>query len=151
MSTEAILQLHAVSVARSRQAQQDPAWVRWVLTLFALTVVGLLVVIPVVNIFAGALSEGLGVYWKNLFADPDARQSIILTLTVVPIAVVANLIFGLAAAWAIARFNFPGRTLLPALIDLPFSVSPVVPACMLFVLFCSLRGCCRPSIGGCSP
>jgi len=139
MSTEAIFHPQAVAVARSRTAQQDPAWVRWGLTLFALGVVGLLVVIPVVNIFAEALSEGVGVYWNNLFADPDTRQSIILTLTVVPIALVANVIFGLTAAWATARFNFPGRTLLTALIDLPFSVSPVV-AGLMFVLIFGLQG-----------
>src|SRR3989454_12445276 len=138
MNTEAILEKpQAIAGARIRQAQQDPAWVRWGLTLAVLAVVGVLVVIPVVNIFAEALSEGVGVYWKNLFADPDTRQSIILTLTVAPIALVANLIFGLAAAWAIARFNFPGRTLLTALIDLPFSVSPVVAVlvCFVFCLF----------------
>ena len=140
MNTEAILEKpQAIAGARIRQAQQDPAWVCWGLTLAVLAVVGVLVVIPVVNIFAEALSEGAGVYWKNLFADPDTRQSIILTLTVAPIALAANLLFGLAAAWAIARFDFPGRTLLTALIDLPFSVSPVV-AGLMFVLIFGLQG-----------
>src|SRR6266849_9730683 len=144
MNTEAILERpQAIAGARIRQAQQDPAWVRWGLTLAVLAVVGVLVVIPVVNIFAEALSEGVGVYWKNLFADPDTRQSIILTLTVAPIALAANLLFGLAAAWAIARFNFPGRTLLTALIDLPFSVSPVV-AGLMFVLIFGLQGYLGP-------
>src|SRR5438876_6785627 len=138
MSTEAILKPQGLAGVRS-QAQEDPAWVRWSLTLFALAVVGVLVVIPVVNIISEALSEGLSVYCKNLFADPDTRQSIILTLTVVPIALVANVIFGLTAAWSIARFNFPGRTLLTALIDLPFSVSPVV-AGLIFVLIFGLQG-----------
>src|SRR5436309_14817475 len=99
MSTEVVLQ-KPQAIAVVRRAQQDPAWVRWSLTLAALAVVGVLVVIPVVNIFAVALSEGVGVYWKNLIGDPDTRHSIILTLTVVPIALVANLIFGLSAAWA---------------------------------------------------
>jgi len=139
MSTEALVRPHAVAVTIRRHAQEDPAWVRWSLTLFALAVVGLLVVVPVVNVFAEALSEGLRVYWNNLFADPDTRQSIFLTLTVVPIALAANIVFGLAAAWAIARFNFPGRTLLTALIDLPFSVSPVV-AGLMFVLIFGLQG-----------
>jgi sulfate/thiosulfate transport system permease protein len=138
MSTEVVLEKsQAFTVVR--KAQQDPAWVRWGLTLAALGVVGVLVVIPVVNIFVQALSEGVGVYWKNLFADEDTRHSIILTLTVVPFALVANLIFGIAAAWAIARFEFPGRTLLTALIDLPFSVSPVV-AGLMFVLIFGLQG-----------
>jgi sulfate/thiosulfate transport system permease protein len=140
MSTEAALvKPQAFAAATIRKAQQDPPWVRWGLTLFAVAVVGVLVVIPVVNIFVQALSGGVGVYWKNLFADPDTRHSIILTLTVVPIALVANIIFGITAAWAIARFDFPGRTLLTALIDLPFSVSPVV-AGLIFVLIFGLQG-----------
>src|SRR5215472_13855422 len=98
MSTEALVKPHAVAVTIRRHAQEDPAWVRWSLTFFGLAVVGLVVVVPVVNIFAEALSEGLRAYWKNLFVDPDTRQSIFLTLTVVPIALVANIVFGLAAA-----------------------------------------------------
>jgi len=117
--------------------------VRWGLTLAAVAVVALLIVVPVVHVFAGALSDGLGVYWKNLFADPDTRHSILLTLTVVPLALVANIVFGLAAAWAIARFRFPGRTVLTSLIDLPFSVSPVV-AGLMFVLIFGLQGYLGP-------
>ena len=143
MSTEAIVKPQVIAVVKKRQVQEDPAWVRWSLTLFALAVIGVLVVVPVVNIFSVALSEGVSVYWNNLFADPDTRQSIILTLTVVPIALVANVIFGLTAAWSIARFNFPGRTLLTALIDLPFSVSPVV-AGLMFVLIFGLQGYLGP-------
>src|SRR5215218_3539794 len=135
----AVLQLQAAPAGKVRTAQQDPAWVRWGLTSLAVIVVGVLIVIPVVNIFVEALREGFGVYWKNLFGDPDTRHAVILTLTVVPFALVANLIFGIAAAWAIARFNFPGRTLLTALIDLPFSVSPVV-AGLVFVLIFGLQG-----------
>jgi len=140
MNAEAVvLQPPAVPAGKVRKAQQDPAWVRWGLTSLAVIVVGVLIVIPVINIFVEALREGFGVYWKNLIDDPDTRHSIILTLTVVPFALVANLVFGIAAAWAIARFNFPGRTLLTALIDLPFSVSPVV-AGLMFVLIFGLQG-----------
>src|SRR5215204_3820078 len=135
----AVLQLQAAPAGKVRAAQQDPAWVRWGLTSLAVIVVGVLIVIPVVNIFVEALREGFGVYWKNLIDDPDTRHSIILTLTVVPIALVANVVFGVAAAWAIARFNFPGRAMLTALIDLPFSVSPVV-AGLMFVLIFGLQG-----------
>ena len=127
------------ATSRIRRAQQDPAWLRWTLTGLAITVVGVLIVIPVLHVFAGALAEGASVYWKNLVDDPDTRHAILLTLTVVPIAVTANVIFGVAAAWAIARFSFPGRTLLTALIDLPFSVSPVV-AGLMFVLIFGLQG-----------
>src|SRR5215471_10175549 len=140
MNTEALLERQkSAATAKYRQAQEDPAWVRWGLTSLAVAVVGVLVVIPVINIFYEALREGVGAYWKNLFLDPDTRQSIILTLTVVPIALLANTVFGIAAAWAISRFRFPGRTLLTALIDLPFAVSPVV-AGLMFVLIFGLQG-----------
>ena len=132
----------AAGLRRSR-AQEDPAWVRWTLTIATLAIVGVLVVIPVVHVFAQALAGGIGVYWDNLFNDPDTRHSIMLTLTVAPVAVLANLIFGVAAAWAIARFSFPGRTVLTALIDLPFSVSPVV-AGLIFVLLFGRQGVFGP-------
>ena len=144
MSAETILErAQPIQAASARKIQQDPLWVRWGLTLFALTVVGVLVVIPVVNIFVQALSEGVGVYWKNLFANQDTRQSIILTMIVAPLALAANTLFGIAAAWAIARFRFPGRTMLTSLIDLPFSVSPVV-AGLMFVLIFGLQGYLGP-------
>jgi sulfate transport system permease protein len=129
----------AKSGAPVRRAQEDPAWVRYGLIALTLGVVGVLVVVPVANVFAGALSEGVGTYWKNLVADADTRSAILLTLTVVPIALVANVVFGVAAAWAVSRFSFPGRTLLVAFIDLPFSVSPVV-AGLMFVLIFGLQG-----------
>jgi sulfate/thiosulfate transport system permease protein len=128
---------------RMRQAQQDPLWVRWSLILAAVAVVGVLIVVPVVHVFAGALSEGVRVYWDNLVADADTRHSILLTLTVVPLALAANVVFGIAAAWAIARFRFPGRTVLTAMIDLPFSVSPVVAGLMLVLIF-GLQGYVGP-------
>ena len=126
-------------VSLARQAQEDATWVRYGLTGFVLLVVLVLVVIPVVNIFSAALAGGLGVYWDNLFADPDTRHSILLTLTVVPITLALNVVFGVAAAWAITRHKFPGRALLTTLIDLPFSVSPVV-AGLMFVLIFGLQG-----------
>ena len=129
----------AGAAAGTKRAQQDPAWVRWGLTGLAIAVVTLLIIIPVINVFAEALAEGTGTYWKNLFADPDTRHSILLTLTVVPIVLAANLVFGVTAAWAVTRFKFPGRSLLTALIDLPFSVSPVV-AGLMFVLIFGLQG-----------
>ncbi|MBV9123162.1 MAG: sulfate ABC transporter permease subunit CysW [Planctomycetes bacterium] len=124
---------------RPGHARQDHWAVRWGLTLAALAVVGVLVIVPVVNVFYQAFAGGVRVYWENLVADPDTRQAILLTLTVAPTAVAANLVFGIAAAWTIARFRFPGRTLLMTLIDLPFSVSPVV-AGLIFVLIFGLQG-----------
>jgi sulfate transport system permease protein len=119
----------------ARRDHKDPAWVRWSLTLAAVAVIGVLVVVPVVHVFAQALVNGLGVYWDTLVRDADTRHAILLTLTVAPAAVVLNLVFGVAAAWAVARFRFPGRTLLITLIDLPFAVSPVVAGLMLVLLF----------------
>jgi sulfate/thiosulfate transport system permease protein len=130
--------LPSPALRRSR-AQQDAPWVRWSLTILTLIVVGVLVVIPVIHVFAQALVGGVRVYWDNLFNDPDTRHSILLTLTVAPVAVAANLLFGVAAAWAIARYTFPGRTILTALIDVPFSVSPVV-AGLIFVLLFGRQG-----------
>jgi sulfate transport system permease protein len=132
-----------IAASRIRRAQQDPAWVRWGLTTLALGVVGLLVVVPVVNVFVQAFADGFAGYWKNLAGDPDTRHSILLTLTVAPIALALNVVFGVAAAWAVARFDFPGRSLLIALIDLPFAVSPVV-AGLMFVLIFGLQGYLGP-------
>ena len=113
----------------------DPAWVRYTLTALALLALTVLVVVPVVSVFYEALADGAGVYWKNLTGDRDTRHSILLTLTVAPLAVLCNLVFGVAAAWAITRFRFRGRTLLVTLIDVPFSVSPVVAGLMFVLLF----------------
>jgi sulfate transport system permease protein len=126
-----------------RRAQEDPAWVRYGLTGIALVVITILIVIPVVNVFVEAFAAGVGMYFRNLFLDPDTRHAILLTLTVVPIALVANVVFGVTAAWAISRFQFRGRALLTALIDLPFSVSPVV-AGLMFVLIFGLQGYLGP-------
>lgn len=118
---------------------QDPLWVRVGLTSLALLVMFVLVVIPVMNVFYEALAQGVGTYWRNLTGDPDTRHSILLTLTVAPLAVLCNVIFGIAAAWAITRFRFPGRTLLVTVIDVPLSVSPVI-AGLSFVLLFGLQG-----------
>ncbi len=129
---------HGGSTER-RTALQDPWLVRWGLILAAVSVVGVLVIVPVINVFYEALARGAGTYIHNLLADPDTRHAILLTLTVAPVAVVLNVVFGVAAAWAIARYQFPGRTILTTLIDLPFSVSPVV-AGLIFVLLFGLQG-----------
>ncbi|HKO92204.1 MAG TPA: ABC transporter permease subunit [Polyangiaceae bacterium] len=133
----------SAAVARMRRAQRDPAWVRWGLTSIALTSVLVLIGIPIANVFVEAFADGPAAYFKNLFGDPDTRHAMYLTLTVVPIALVANVVFGFAAAWSITRFKFKGRALLTALIDLPFSVSPVV-AGLMFVLIFGLQGYLGP-------
>jgi sulfate/thiosulfate transport system permease protein len=120
---------------RTAQPSADPWWVRLTLTTAAIVVLGLLVAVPVVNVFFQALAEGLGVYWDSLTADPATLHAMGLTLIVSISAVVLNLIFGIAAAWAIARVRFPGRTFLLTLIDIPFSVSPVVAGLVFVLLF----------------
>ncbi len=124
-------------------AGRDPAIVRWTLIAATLAIVGILVVVPVVAIFQKAFEEGPSTFWKTLVADEDTRHAILLTLTVAPIAIVANVIFGVIAAWTIARFRFRGRSLLTALIDLPFSVSPVVAGLALVLIF-GLQGYLGP-------
>ncbi len=123
--------------------QDDPPAVRVALILTAVVIMGFFVVVPLVNVFVQAFAHGVRAYWDNLFHDPDTLHSVKLTLMVAPVAVGLNLVFGIAAAWAIARFRFPGRTLLTALIDLPFTVSPVVVGLFLLLLF-GLQGTFGP-------
>lgn len=115
--------------------QRDSAMVQGVLITTAVAVIGLLIIVPVVNVFYQALAGGLAGYWHALFSDKDTRHAILLTLTVVPVAVGSNVVFGVAAAWAITKFRFPGRALLTSLIDLPFAISPVVAGLMLVLIF----------------
>ena len=95
---------------------------------------GLFLLIPIAAVFAEAFRKGAEAYFAS-FQDPDALAAIRLTLTVAAIAVPLNLVFGVAAAWAITKFEFPGKSLLVTLIDLPFSVSPVVSGLVFVLLF----------------
>jgi sulfate transport system permease protein len=128
-----------IGKAPPRLAQHDPPWVKWTLIGVALATVGVLIVLPVANVFVNALGDGPAAYWRYLVGNPDTVAAIRLTLIVAPLAVGANVLFGLAAAWAIARFRFPGRTLLVTVIDMPFSISPVVVG-LMFLLAFGLRG-----------
>ena len=112
----------------------EAPWVRWLLTGIALAFLALFLVVPLVAVFYQALSKGVGVYLDAL-VDPDAVSAIKLTLTTAAIAVPLNLVFGLAASWAIAKFEFRGKALLTTLIDLPFSVSPVISGLIYVLLF----------------
>jgi len=132
------------SLSPCRATRRDPAIVRWSLTLAAIAVLGVLVVVPVVHVFWQALADGPAVYWNNLVRDPATRHALALTLTVVPVAVGLNLVFGVAVAWAVARFRFPGRSILVTLIDLPFSVSPVVAGLVFVLLFGPRQGIFGP-------
>ncbi|MGQ3671157.1 sulfate ABC transporter permease subunit CysW [Xanthobacter sp. TB0136] len=117
-----------------KPVRTEPLAVRLVLTLIALVFLGLFIGLPLVIVFVEAFKRGWLAYASAL-VEPDALASIRLTLIVAAISVVANLIFGLVAAWAIAKFEFPGRSLLITLIDLPFSVSPVVAGLVFVLLF----------------
>ncbi|MFY7776962.1 MAG: sulfate ABC transporter permease subunit CysW [Elstera sp.] len=116
----------------------EPRWVRYILITVAMLFLIGLVVLPLVLVFAEALRQGIGAYFAAL-TDPDAWAAIKLTLLTAAVAVPLNLIFGVAAAWAITKFDFKGKSLLITLIDLPFSVSPVI-AGLIFVLLFGLQG-----------
>jgi sulfate transport system permease protein len=124
-------------VALPRATHEAP-WVRWLLTGFALLFVGGFLLLPLAAVFTEALRRGLGAYFAA-FTDPDALAAIRLTLLVSAIAVPCNLVFGVAAAWAIARFDFWGKSVLTTLIDLPFAVSPVISG-LIYVLIFGLQG-----------
>jgi len=116
------------------------------LTLTALVFLGLFLVMPLVAVFVEALRSGIGAYLAS-FQDPDAVAAIRLTLTVAAIAVPLNLVFGIAASWAVAKFEFKGKSLLITLIDLPFSISPVVSG-LVFVLLFGAQGYLGPWLRG---
>jgi sulfate transport system permease protein len=124
-------------VARSR-ATSEPVWIRWLLIAITLGFLSLFLIVPLVAVFTEALRKGFTTYITAL-ADPDALSSIKLTLIAAAIAVPLNLVFGVAAAWAIAKFEFRGKSILITLIDLPFAVSPVI-AGLIFVLMFGLQG-----------
>lgn len=108
--------------------------VRRLLIGLALGYLGLFLVIPLVTVFAAALEKGFGVYIASI-TEPDARSAILLTLVAVLIAVPVNMIFGIAAAWALTKFKFAGKNLLITLIDLPITVSPVIAGMIYILLF----------------
>ncbi|KFF71172.1 sulfate/thiosulfate ABC transporter permease CysW [Pectobacterium brasiliense] len=118
--------------------RQERNWARAALIALGVILSLIMLVIPLVSIFAAALSHGLGGVWRNL-SDPDMLHAIGLTLLVVAIVVPVNLVFGTLLAWLVTRFQFPGRQLLLTLIDIPFAVSPVV-AGLLYLLFYSTNG-----------
>jgi sulfate/thiosulfate transport system permease protein len=119
-------------------ATQEPRWVRLALIGIALGFLTLFLFVPLVAVFVEALKKGIEVYFQALI-EPDALHAIKLTLLAALISVPLNLVFGVAAAWAIAKFEFRGKSVLLTLIDLPFSVSPVI-AGLIYVLVFGLQG-----------
>ncbi len=124
-------------IANSR-AIAEPVWVRWSLIATALLFLGLFLFVPLAAVFAEALRKGFEAYLAS-FSEPDALSAIQLTFIAALIAVPLNLVFGVAAAWAIAKFEFKGKSVLITLIDLPFAVSPVI-AGLIYVLVFGLQG-----------
>jgi len=139
MSATIVSQLHSYNkkVARSR-ATSEPAWVRWSLIAASLLFLSLFLFIPLAAVFTEALRKGFGAYIAAL-VDPDALSAIKLTVIAAAISLPLNLVFGVAAAWAIAKFDFRGKSILITLIDLPFAVSPVI-AGLIYVLIFGMQG-----------
>jgi sulfate transport system permease protein len=126
-----------VAVSRPQHIT-EPKLVRWILITVALLFLGFMLILPLISIFAEAFRKGAEVYAAAL-VESDAASAIRLTLTVAAIAVPANLLFGIAAAWVITKFSFKGKNLLITLIDLPYAVSPVISG-MIYVLLFGAHG-----------
>jgi len=124
------------------RAQTEPAAVRWLLIAIALIFLTLFLALPLAAVFSQAFEKGLTVYLEAI-REPDTLSSIKLTLITAAVCVPLNLFFGVTAAWAIAKFSFPGKNLLITLIDLPFSVSPVISG-LIYVLIFGLQGWIGP-------
>lgn len=130
------------AVQQSQRGTEEAPFIKWTLISVALVFCLIFLLLPLINVFAQAFSKGFSYYWESL-TNADAWSAIRLTLIVAAISVPLNVGFGLAAAWVIAKFEFRGKSLLITLIDLPFSVSPVVAGLMFVVLF-GLQGFLGP-------
>jgi sulfate transport system permease protein len=133
--------IHTSRTSKGR-TQTEPAAVRWLLVAIALVFLALFLLLPLAAVFGQAFEKGLTVYLEAL-KEPDTLSSIRLTLITAAVTVPLNLFFGVTAAWAIAKFSFPGKNLLITLIDLPFSVSPVISG-LIYVLIFGLQGWLGP-------
>jgi sulfate/thiosulfate transport system permease protein len=132
--TDAAVAPLLVSTPQSQAVTTEQPLVRYVLIGVAVVFLVVFLFLPLASVFVEALRSGLGTYFASI-TEPDAVSAIELTLLVAAIAVPANVVFGLAASWAIAKFDFPGKSLLNSLIDLPFSVSPVISGLIYVLLF----------------
>jgi sulfate transport system permease protein len=135
LMTSIALSRSATSAPRAiTRATGESRTVRWTLIAIALGFLALTLVLPLVLVFSQALAKGLSTYWEALM-EPDALSAARLTLLTASLAVPMNLLFGVAAAWCITKFNFPGKNVLVTLIDLPFAVSPVISGLIFVLLF----------------
>jgi sulfate transport system permease protein len=136
--TDLVHGLDFVTEDRARSVTTERRPVRIGLIVVAVAFLALFLLLPLVAVFSEAFRAGFGGFWSAI-SEPDAVAAMRLTLLVAAIAVPANLLFGLAASWAIAKFEFPGKSILNTLIDLPFSVSPVISG-LVYVLLFGLQG-----------
>ncbi|GIM29784.1 sulfate ABC transporter permease subunit CysW [Clostridium polyendosporum] len=132
------LQTKTTSVAQ-RKVTGESRIVRFLLTIIALIYVGIIIIIPLIAVFAKAFEKGISVYIASI-SDPMALAALQLTLITVAVAVPLNTIFGLAASWAIAKFEFKGKNILLTIIDLPFAISPVIAGLIFVLLFSTNHG-----------
>ncbi len=128
----------AIRTKRKAAEERDPIWLRWLLILLAYGFVIFFLVLPLAVIFFEATRSGAKGYFKS-FTDPAAWAAIKLTLIATGISLPLNLLFGLTAAWSIAKFEFRGKSLLLTLIDLPFAVSPIISG-LIYVLMFGMQG-----------
>jgi sulfate transport system permease protein len=134
MTTVAIARPATTAPRAVTRATGESPEVRWILTGIALLFLALVLLLPLVLVFVQALAKGLPAYWAAI-REPDSVSAAKLTLLIASIAVPLNLVFGVAAAWCIAKFEFPGKNILVTLIDLPFAVSPVISGLIFVLLF----------------
>jgi sulfate/thiosulfate transport system permease protein len=127
-------QIQTATMSARADTRTEPRPIRFVIIAIAVIFLTVFVVLPLVVVFAQAFSKGIGAYFSAL-TDPEALSAIRLTLCVAAISVSLNLVFGVVAAWAITKFEFRGKTFLISLIDLPFSVSPVISGLVFVLLF----------------
>ena len=144
--TDAAIAPLLVSAPRSQAVTTEQPLVRYVLIGVAVVFLVVFLFLPLASVFVEALRSGLGTYFASI-TEPDAVSAIELTLLIAAVAVPANVVFGLAASWAIAKFDFPGKSLLNSLIDLPFSVSPVISG-LIYVLLFGAQGYLGPYLQG---
>ena len=133
MSTLSNSQNYAAQLQK-RDATREPVWVRYLLLSIALISFLGLLILPLILVFVEAFHQGVNVYLQAL-VDPDTLSAAKLTLLTAVVAVPINVVFGVAAAWAVAKFQFKGKTILTTIIDMPFSVSPVIAGLMLVLIF----------------
>ncbi|NHC04151.1 sulfate ABC transporter permease subunit CysW [Acinetobacter sp. 187] len=119
---------------QSRDATREPTWVKNTLIIIAMIFFMSCLILPLVLVFVEAFKQGVGVY-VNALINPDTLSAVKLTLLTAVIAVPMNVVFGVAAAWCVAKFNFRGKSILTTIIDMPFSVSPVIAGLMLVLIF----------------